>query len=309
MVNDSRIREIVAPVTEDQLSPLTSDCLVVQFSSPLGVTDHEKLGNFMKNNPTILLRAYGHYSIGLKDLSFLKHYPTIKKFQVDVFELKSTAGVEYLPNSLEFFSFGRTRKSFSVGFVTQFKTLQSLTLEGHISGIASIGALENLESLTLKSVTLDGLSILAPLRKLKKLQILLGGTTDLTMLGNIKSLECLMLWMVRGLSDISPISRLFKLQTLQLHNLKNVSVLPDLTNCAQLKTIVIDMLPKMNDLRPLLSAEALEDLTFIGGSRFVPADFICLKKHEALKSARIGLGSVKKNKEVQAILSLPALTE
>jgi hypothetical protein len=300
------IREIKSPVTKDQLIPLDEKCRVIQFSSPLTDTDHEKLSQFAKNYPTVSFRVYGHYGKGrLHDLNFLRHYPFVKNFQVDVFEIASIDGIEYLPENLEYFGFGQTRKKFSLNFLEKFKNLHELYIEGHDKDIEIISKLVTLERLTFRSITLKDLSILLPLKKLWWLAIKLGGTRNLSLLPKIGGLKYLELWMVRGLEDISSISELKNLQFLFLQDLKNVKELPDLSECRSLKRIAIENLKGLSDLSPLLKATNLEELIVVSGNNFQPNDFIPLKNHQSLKSVLIGLGSTKKNDKVEEILGLP----
>ncbi len=300
------IREIKSPITKEQLSPLDEKCRVVQFSSPLTESDHEKLSAFMGKYPDIPFRVYGHYGKGqLIDLKFLKNYSFIKNFQVDLFEINSLNGVEYLSENLEFFGFGQTRKTFSLNFLARFHKLKDLYIEAHEKDIEIISTLTNLDHLSLRSITLKDLSILVPLKKLWWLAIKLGGTKNLSLISKIENLKYLELWMIRGLEDISPVSELPKLQFLFLQDLKNIKELPDFSKCRDLKRIDIENLKGLSDLSPLLKATSLEDLIVASGNIIKPSDFLCLKNHKSLKTAAIGLGSLKKNKEAKELLNLP----
>lgn len=299
------IRQIKSPVTKDQLVPLDEKCRVIQFSSPLTDSDHEKLSKFLEKYPAVSFRVYGHDQKGqLNDLKFLRYYQLVKSFQVDVFKIDSIDGIEYLPESLEYFGFGQTRKKFSLNFLSRFKKLQQLYIEGHVKDVEVISTLTNLERLTLRSITLKDLSILLPLKKLWWLAIKLGGTKNLSILPKIGGLKYLELWMVRGLEDISPISKLKNLQFLFLQDLKNVKKLPDFSECRNLKRVAIENLKGLSDLSSLLKATNLEELIVASGNNFQPSDFIPLKTHKSLKSALIRLGSIKKNDEIKGILGL-----
>lgn len=300
------IREIKSPITKEQLVPLDEKCRVVQFSSPLTESDHTKLSAFMEKYPDMSFRVYGHYQKGqLNDLKFLKNYPFVKNFQVDVFEINSIDGVEYLSENLEFFGFGQTRKTFSLNFLARFQKLKDLYIEAHEKDIEVISTLTNLDHLSLRSITLKDLSLLIPLKKLWWLAIKLGGTKNLSLISKIENLKYLELWMIKGLEDISSVSELSKLQFLFLQDLKNIKELPDFSKCRDLKRIVIENLKGLSDLSPLLKATSLEDLIVVSGNNFKPSDFLCLKNDKSLKTALIGLGSLKKNKEAKEILNLP----
>lgn len=301
------IRDIKHPVTKSQLVPLDKKCRVVQFGglgADLTDSDHQKLSEFLKQYPDMSFRVYVHT---LENLNFLKYYSFSKNVQIDVWDLGNLDGIEYLNNDMEFFGFGLTKRKFSLNFLSRFTNLKELYLEGHAKDIEVISKLSNLERLTLRQITLNDLSILTPLKKLWWLAIKLGGTKNLSHLIELTKLKYLELWMISGLEDISPISELVNLQFLFLQDLKNVKKLPDFSKCSSLKRVVIESLKGLSDLSPLLQASSLEDLVVVSGNNFKPTDFICLKDHKGLKAVHIGLGSFKKNKEVEEIFNLPVV--
>ena len=62
----------------------------------------------MRGYPNVALRVYGHYGRGC-DLGFLKHFPFLRRFQVDVYELQDIDGFRYLPDNLEYLGFFQTK--------------------------------------------------------------------------------------------------------------------------------------------------------------------------------------------------------
>lgn len=121
------LRDVRSPITAEQLSPLDARCHSVQFVAPLTETDHVKLAHFLAAYPHVSLRIYGHYSQSPSNLSFLRHYPFLKGFRVDVFSLESLDGMEYLPESLESFGFGQTKsRNLSLAFLRRFSRLKDL---------------------------------------------------------------------------------------------------------------------------------------------------------------------------------------
>ena len=107
------LREVRSPITDQQLRPLDPRCRVVQFSSTLVDSDFRKLSRFIEAYPAVSLRIYGHEGIPT-DLEFLRHFPFLKGFQADRFDLTSLAGLEYLPTSLLFLGLGATQRRFSL---------------------------------------------------------------------------------------------------------------------------------------------------------------------------------------------------
>ena len=73
--------------------------------------------------------------------------------------------------------------------------LRSLFLVGHKKDLPVISSLTNLTSLGLSGITLPDLSLLLPLRALRALQIVLGGTVNLSLLPRLPALE--ELWLMR----------------------------------------------------------------------------------------------------------------
>ncbi|HEY3411709.1 MAG TPA: hypothetical protein VGM51_01485 [Armatimonadota bacterium] len=299
------LRNVKSPITDVQLRPLDPRCRCVQFDSPLTESDHAKLAEFLGDYPTVPLRVYGHYSRPLPNLSFLRHYPFLSGFQVDVYHLETTEGIEELPESLEFFAFGQTKtRRISLGFLKRFSRLKELYLEGHTKTLDVISDLSHLEELTLRSISLPDLTLLLPLRHLWSLDIKLGGTTDLRLLPLIGELKYLELWMIRGLQDLSVIAEVTTLQNLLLQALKNVTALPSFRPLRCLRRVTLDTMKGLTDLSPVADAPALEELFVFAGNQLKPDDFRPFLGHPTLKAAVIGLGSLRKNDQVREILSL-----
>ncbi len=299
------IRDIKTPVNKSQLTPLDEKCRVVQFGglgAELTDSDHQKLSEFLKQYPNMSFRVYVHT---LKDLTFLKYYSFSKNVQIDVYNLESLNGFEYLSSDMEFFGFGLTKRKFSLNFLERFTNLKQLYLQGHTKDIDVVSKLINIERLTLREITLNDLSILLPLKKLWWLAIKLGGTKKLSDISELTNLKYLELWMIRGLEDISFISKLKNLQFLFLQDLKNVKKLPDLSNCYSLRKIYIESLKSLSGVQSIAEVSSLEELLVVSGNNFKPSDFECLVNHKNLKTAFVGLGSKKKNDEVKKLLNLP----
>ena len=72
----------------------------------------------------------------------------------DVGAYFNIVGMEYLPESLEFFGFGQTKsRNFSLAFLRRFSRLKDLYLECHTKNIEAVSTLSHLERLTLRSIT------------------------------------------------------------------------------------------------------------------------------------------------------------
>jgi len=300
------IREIKSPVTPEQLRPLDERCRVVQFASPLTDADHIELAKFLKTYPNVPLRIYGHYSKPVSDLGFLCYYNFLKGFQVDVYLLESTDGIEFLPDTLNFFGFGQTKsKKLSLSFLRRFNALKDIYLESHTKDIEVISSLSSLEQLTMRSLTLPDLKLLLPLNNLWSLDIKLGGTKDLQLLPQIGQLKYLELWMIKGLENIESIGEVETLQNLFLEALKNVSKLPSFKKLEKLRRVALCGMKGISDLSPLVEAPALEELCVSDARHLSVEHFKPFIGHSTLKRASIGLCSMRKNKEVDEMLGLP----
>jgi hypothetical protein len=302
------IREIRSPITDDQLRPLDPRCQVVQFSAPLSESDFVQLARFLANYPNVPLRIYGHYA-GAEDLAFLRHFPFLKGFQADVFEIASWEGLQYLPETLEYLGLGATRHRFSLQQIARFTTLKDLNLEGHSKDIPVLSAFTDLRYLTLRSISMPDLSVLQPLRNLRSLALKLGGTNQLAMLPALHELRYLELWMVRGLSDLSAIAELPELRYLFLQDLKRVTSIPSLGSSQALRRVHVEALKSLTDLAPIAAAPNLEELVLISMSHLRVQDLACFQRHPTLRAATIGLGSKRRNEQATATLGLPSVKD
>jgi hypothetical protein len=300
------VREVTPGLSPEQLAPLDPRCRVVQFRSALSREDHERLAELMRRHPGVPLRAYGNYDRSIRDLEFLQHYPFLKGFQFDLFEVASWEGLRHLPDDLEFLAIGQTRsKSRSLAFLSRFRGLRNLHIEGHTRDIEVVGELAALERLSLRSVTLADLAAFTSLRALHTFELRLGGTRDLGHLPQMGRLRYLEIWQVRGLSDLAPISRVTSLQYLFLQALKHVTALPHLSDLTRLRRVHLETMKGIRDVRPLLTAPRLEALALLDAGHMQPEDIACLRDHPTLQCASIYMSSDRKNRRVREILELP----
>jgi hypothetical protein len=302
------IREVHSPITENQLRPLDPRCRVVQFSSPLSENDFRKLSDFLKMFPAVPLRIYGHYSEAA-DLAFLSHFPFLKGFQVDLYQLTDLKDLAFLPDSLEFLGLGQTKRRLSLKPLARFKNLKDLFLEGHTKDFSVISELTDLISLSLRSVSLANLSPLLPLHRLRSLALRLGGTRDLSLLPKLSALRYLELWMVKGLADIRPVEQLRELRCLFLQDLKNVTELPSFAQLSNLQRCHIENLKGLHDLSAIASAKNLCELVVVSMSQIPVSGFECFRNHPTLQAASVGLGSMRRNAEVARLLGVPPVSE
>jgi hypothetical protein len=298
-------RVVSSPLTEAMLAPLDARSRSVQFKTALRDEDYERLGRFMADYPDVLLYVYGR-DPALRDLHFLRYFPTVRRFATRLFELETLDGLAYLSPDLEYLSIGSTRsRKFSMGPLARFSRLEELYLERQSKDLHTIGRLKNLRRLTLQSITLPDLSILTPLERLWSLDIKLGGTKDLTLLPSIGRLKYLELWMIRAIEDVSPISELSSLQDLLLQALRRVERLPSMAGLTNLRRVHLHTMKGLRDLSPLTQAPALEELLVWDMNHLQVDDFRCLVGHPTLKAVGVAFASARKASEVENLLGLP----
>ena len=305
-IGDPSIRQISSPITDKMLTPLGERCRVVQFNSALSEDEYKALADFMRDYPGVALRVYGNYDKKLNDLGFLKHFPFVKRFQVDILDIKSFGDLSYLPTNLRYLGLGLTRsKTHSLRLLERFPDLEELYIEGHRKDIEAVSCLTELRKLTLRSITLPGLSILKSLTQLWSLDIKLGGTKDLSLLPEIGQLKYIELWMIRGLTNVQAISDVTSLQFLFLQALRRVEKLPSFKRLHKLKRLHLETMKGLDDISPIAKAPALQELIVADTPQLLPEQFRCLVAHPTLEAATIGLGSIKRNEAVKQILGLP----
>jgi hypothetical protein len=306
-VDDSFWRDVESPLTDEMLRPLGPRCRVVQFHSPLSDDDYRRLADWLADYPSVMLRAYGSYRGAIRDLEFLRYFPTVRRFSADVLynTLESIDGLGYLPADAHTLGLGRTKKRLSLQPLARFTALRSLYLEGQTHDIEVISGLTALVSLTLRSITLPDLGVLGPLKALRLLEIKLGGTRDLSVLPELSQLEYLELWMIRGFSDLGPLANVTSLEFLFLQALKQVTALPDLSRLTNLRRVWLETMKGLTDLRPLLTAPALTQLAAYDMPNLQPADVAVLAHHPSLKYLTAELVNKKKNEEVERLVPLP----
>lgn len=181
------IFEVSSPVSTDMPTESLDGRFTLQVSQPLTTGDFGQLAQLAERFPSMRLRVYqAAEHAPVTDLEFLQMLPRLRRFQVDVYGLRSLDGLRHLdsPASLRL---GRTGASLSLDVLGGFTRLSELSLEGHTTGIDVLKQLRSLEHLTLRSVTLSDLSTIADLPRLWWLAIKLGGTRDLAVPHHFRS--------------------------------------------------------------------------------------------------------------------------
>lgn len=304
------VREIASPITDYMLRPLDARCRLIQWRCAF--TDHElrRLSEFLRAHSNVEVRVYGHHIYGeqIADLGFLRYFPFLRRFLVELYLLDSLDGLRVLPPSLEYLGIGQTHRTVSLQVLRAFPNLRKLYLERHHKDFEAISTLSELERLTLRSITVPDLSALVPLKNLWWLAIKLGGTNKLALLPSVGRLKYLELWQIRGLTNIEPVGQVRTLQCLFLQSLKHITELPSFRELKDLRALYIESLRGLQDLSPITEAEHLEELAFINSPNIRLDQLVPLKNMRSLKSVAIGLGSSKRNLQAKGMFNLPSST-
>jgi hypothetical protein len=264
----------------DPFRPLEPDCGVLQFHRPLPRAQLAQAGALVAGRPDVQLYVYG--SAG-RDLDFLEHFPTLRRLHVALYELADVSGLVHVRERLEELTFGKTKAVFSLRFLQSLPALNHLFLVGHKKDLASVQSLAALRSLGLSGITLPDLSLLLPLKALRRLQIFLGGTADLALLPHFAELEALSLMRITRLSDLGMLADLHALTSLRLDWMRNVTALPSLARLSRLDSVELDTMKGLGDLAPIAAAPALRRLVVGNMPQLTAESFRCLVGHPRLE--------------------------
>ena len=284
----------------DAFRPLEAECRVVQFSQPLTPSDLAKAGELLAGRPDVQLYVYGRAS---QDLDFLEHFPKLKRLQAALYELENIDGLGHVAGTLEEFTFGQTKKAFSLLFLTQLSRLQALFLAGHNKDLAAIAGAPLITRLGLSMITLPDLSPLLPLVNLTELSLLLGGTRDIRLLPRFGRLEKLMLMRVTKMSDLGVLAELRGLKALHLDWMRNVTRLPRLAPLESLSRVKLDTMKGLTELSAVAAAPALEQLSITNMPQLGADAFACLAGHPRLKKLWAHTGRTRVNQQIKVMFA------
>jgi hypothetical protein len=312
-----------APLSESQIASLikNEELDVIQiWADDLDAENLDKLNRrFFPRRPDVPFRVWGgRRSADLTPLSRLTNVRhlvadciqeatgvesvtslrNLESLSIGVFSLKDLGFLNDVVPTITRLSLGWTRsKRPDLNSLGRFKSLRTVSIEGHSKNIEVLGSLKKLENVTLRSVTTPSLEFLADLPALWSLDIKLGGTNNLSALKGNSTLKYLELWQVSGLKDISVVSTLKSLQYLFLQALRNITAIPDLSRLKRLRRVHLEDLRGLTDISGVASAPALEEFIHFWARRQAPADYASLLQSRTLRKASVKFGSLRKNRE------------
>jgi hypothetical protein len=268
----------------------------LQFSEPLDARYLARAGELLRNRPEVELYVYGRAA---KDLDFLCHFSGLRRLHIALFDLSDIAGLAHVRSSLTALTFGATRQKFSLAFLPTLAGLEKLFLVRHARDLDAVGSLGNLADLGLSGITRPNLDFLLPLAGLRKLAILLGGTTNLATLPQLPSLEELFLMRITKLADLSVLAELAALRTLRLDWMRNVTRLPSLARLPHLDAVTLDTMKGLDDLSPIAAAPRLRRLVVAAMPQLTADSFACFHNHPALAELWANVGKARENEAIR----------
>ncbi len=299
----------------------------LQCHSPVDSKTWELLNeNLFVFRPDIELRLYGFHGSPC-DLSFVRKLSNVRRFSADclmtAIGIENVATMEKLDElavgiyDLESFDFlkdvpagittlrlsASKSKKPSLQPLRRFQSLRTLYLEGQQNGIGVLAHLEQLENLTLRSISTPGLTYISQLPGLRSLDIKLGGITDLAAISGKTSIQYLELWQIRGLSDIGVISTLTDLQYLFLQSLTNINAIPDLSQLTNLRRIYLENMKGLKDVDGISTAPGLEQFIHISARNIHPEQYESLLAKQSLREVTVGFGSKQKNQRFESMVA------
>lgn len=321
--------EITDRLTESEVLELIQleTLHTIQFSDVVSQETFMLLeAHLFSKRDDIVLRAHS-FDFARCDLSNLAYVPSVRRLYVDVdrritnlnvihqlrsltelvlhvYRLESLDILDGVTEHLIDLSIGATKSTKpDLSVISRFSRLKRLRIEGHTKGIDVLRRLPQLEELTLRSVRLHNFSCLGGLEKLTTLNILLGGTRDLTALSSLKALQHLGLRHIRGLEDLSVISELLELRTLHLQSLRRVQQLPDVSKLYHLKRIEIEHLQGLINLSSLGEAPSLRQFSHFSAKHMQFKDYVPLLENPIVEEVVVDFGSVRRNDEFTEMMN------
>lgn len=216
------------------------------------------------------------------DLSFLKLYKGIKAIRIYLPGVTDIKPILHLADSLENLQLGELKdKKISLDLLGELSNLNYLSVVRHPKGFESITRLPKLTELALTGYSVDKLSFLNDLQKLRRLYIGFGTSKNIDTISKLENLEELDILWVKQLADISAISKLTSLIKLKIEDEKQIKALPDLSQLKQLKNIRLMNISSLEDISSLTNS-FVEEFIITGPNK--NADFLTpISKNKCVK--------------------------
>lgn len=302
------IRHVFPPITPDQLEPLDPRCTRVQFDAPLGRKDLRSLSEFMTQYPHVTLRMFWSGVRRWRNLEFLEHFGSLKRFLCEGADVKNIDGLRFLPEDLEYLGFRLAGSKHSLQCLRRFRGLRELDLNGQCEDIDVIGELTGLRSVVLSGMNVD-LAVLQPLPRLARLMLAENEISTIDSLRGLDSLQILQLYFMSKIEDVDVVADLRSLKLIILDGLPRLERLPDCSNLTALRTVQLESVRPVRDLSPIARAPSLEELLVLRTFHLDERDFAPFVGHPTLARCRLGLGSEQTIAAAEELLGIRELAD
>ncbi|MFB9328097.1 hypothetical protein ACFFSY_19390 [Paenibacillus aurantiacus] len=332
-VSRDRVK-IGTSLTEKEIDELIHDSEldVLQFSEPLDEALPDALNErFFAHRPDVWLRVYGHYAeaadlrflarmthvtklsldclMDAANLDAIAHLCKLEALRLDIYQLNSLDVLYDVPDSLDYLHIGKTKsKKPDLYAIQRFGRLRTLEIYGQNRNIDAIRYLKQLDTLAIGSTTLDDVSYLASLPKLRSLELSNLGLRDMHALATLTRIEQLKLWNAKLPGDLSFISGLNALQELTLEAMASVEELPKLSNLRDLRSIRLENMKNLKRLDELEDAPALEEFAHYFVAKLTPAHFLPVLRNPSVRKVNLGFQSAKKYEAFEKLAVLHGKT-
>lgn len=277
--------------------PLGPECHTVQFSQPHDGEQMRSIGRLFSGRPDVTLYVYG----GVKDLEFLRFFPTLRKLQLAVWDIEDISGFRHLGGDFRSLIFPKTRARFSLRFLESLAGLRELFLQGHTKDLEVVSTLVQLDSLGLHGVGLADLQPLLALRRLTTLRLGFGKLRDLSLLPRFEALESIRLMRITQLAGVDVLANATSLKSIDLDWLSHVTRLPDLSRLTRLEDLRLDTMKALTDIAGAAAAPGLKKLTVGATPGLGPQAFQAFVGHPALRELHAYVGRSRDNETIRGM--------
>lgn len=212
------VLNICGDLTDEDCDLIIQSSILRQIQFARGKVNNSTLKrinhHFLSTGGNIGLRVDINGMGAFTNLDFLAFLPDLKKLTV---YLVNDNEIGKINDYLQLEELGLLTEKLSIKEVARHKSLKRLFIGEKPKDIDVVAQMPWLESLTFSKQTLKSLDFLQPLKNLKELHFMLGGTKNLTALPMLGVIEKLSFMMVRQLmmTDLLPINQMKHLKDLK----------------------------------------------------------------------------------------------
>jgi hypothetical protein len=282
----------------DPWRPLHEACNWLCVQKPKSDAEMQQVSKLWNGRRDVELRLLGY---AVQDFEFLRYFPGLERFNVQVPIVKNIDGLRHVANSLKEFTLAGTTVRLSLRPVADCSELESLHPQRQVKDFGALRSLARLRYIGLSGVSLPDLSALLPFEQLRSLFLGFCKPLDLGLLGRFAELEALHVIKINNLPDFAALRLGRNLRRIELEWLPHVETLPDLAELTKLEELEIISMKSLRDVASIARAPALRFLGLWDCKGLTPRSFACLIGHPTLKRLNFGVGRLKDNDAIAAM--------